>query len=222
MDMIGSDKPILVSAYPGPAPPSASAIHGPSPVHAAAAYEPAWRSYPPPMGTTTPTAPLRRPSSNTQPALPSLTYPAFSNRELPELPHDASSYARANAGGPSPTQIGPSPTPIGPSSTHVSPQLQTSHPTSHPRLMNGSSLSHPPQSDPPAYGPRLSFAPPPQESSHLNGDVPPPPAQYVHPVPHLPQTPGAYDQSYYSHPSFSMRQRRATRAQQVSVYFSEL
>lgn len=227
MEMIGPDKqPKPLSArYSGPPFPPNPA-HGPPPVHAM--YEPSWRPYPPP-----PFAPhnnaqqqqQRRPSIS-QPPLPSPGYPVFPSRELPELRHDAApSFARTNSL-PAPVAHTPSPLPHTPHlSTTTTTTTNTNNNNNSYRPMNNGTPHVPsPHSAPPEYRPRMTL--PPQEQHSANAKVPPPlpppphsmppTAQYIHhPVSHLPQTPGAYDPGYYPNQPFGIRQRKATRAQQV-------
>lgn len=203
--MIGPNQSRLFSG------PSPSSMPDPSVAHTTM-YEPSWRSYPPSFASQSapPPPPPRRPS------LPSPAYADFPNRVLPDLPHHdvPPPYARTNSFS---------------SATQPSPPPRTPRPNTYP-LMNGSQHEPPrppstPHSVPPDYRSRMLY--PPQQ--HVNGEVPHqpppppppppphsiPPSQYAHPVSHLPQTTSPYDPAYYSNQPFGLRQRKATRAQQV-------
>ena len=173
--------------------PPPEAHHAP----AHGAYDHAWRPpYPPSFDGNAPES--RRSSSTSQTPLPP-AYPVIPNRELPQPSLDFGRPSSLPA-----TLPVPEPNP----------------PHANYRPINGTPHETSPHPPPPDYRARMAYPeqPSPSESTPASGPLPPS-SQFMSPVPPiLAGTPGPYDPSYYQNPAFGARQRKAARAQQVSVH----
>lgn len=204
-----------VQTYPGHSPsplhrvPPVNGPHGVPAAHAVS-YEPVWRTqYPPPFESHIQPDQRRGSGPSVQPAPGTQTYPVAvaSGRDLPHMGQEVGPFPRSNS----------LPVP-----THTPPDGHPPPPHQY-RPMNGSPHEPgPSQSAPPDHRMRVAYP----DGQHPAGEAPPaaypvpPAAQYGGPMPHHPSQPlPVYDASYYAGQGYGMRQRKVTRAQQVSLSF---